>query len=149
FAEFSQGLICLVSQAAMLPAAREIYGHRNLYLELQRHYTRAEEARNQELVQLARSHNLPLLATNGVSHATPHSREALDVLTCVRHKVKIHEAGRLLCQNSERHLKSAQEMERLFADIPEAIANTRELSQRLQFTLADLGYEFPQYPVGE
>ncbi len=114
---------------------------------MQRHYNRAQEARNQALIDFARRHSLPLLATNGVSHATPQSREALDVLTCVRHKVKIAEAGRLLSINSERHLKSAQEMSRLFADLPEAIANTRELSNRLQFTLADLGYQFPKYPV--
>src|SRR6202035_1122530 len=56
-------------------------------------------------------------------------------------------AGRLLAQNSERHLKSTAEMSRLFADLPEAIANTREISARLNFTLADLGYEFPCYPV--
>src|SRR5258707_1278915 len=57
------------------------------------------------------------------------------------------EGGRLLCRNSERHLKSPAEMERLFADLPEAIANTQELSSRLEFTLNDLGYEFPKYPV--
>ncbi|HEX6895414.1 MAG TPA: error-prone DNA polymerase, partial [Bryobacteraceae bacterium] len=119
----------------------------NVFIELQRHYHRGQEAGNQALIEFARKHRLPLLATNGASYATPHSREALDVLTCVRHKVKIQDAGRLLSINSERHLKTAQEMERMFADLPEAIANTRELSSRLQFTLADLGYQFPRYPV--
>src|SRR5947209_11106325 len=147
FAEFSEGLICLAGRTDMLPAALEIYGPRNLYGELQRHRIRAGEATNQALVEWARRHKLPLLATNGVSHASPQSREALDVLTCVRHKIKINEAGRLLSQNSERYLKSAKQMERLFADRPEAIANTRELSDRLRFTLADLGYQFPIYPV--
>src|ERR1700730_2368755 len=65
FAEFSQGLICLVGQAVLLPAAVNIFGKRNIFIELQRHHTRAEEARNQALIQLAHSHNLPLLATNG------------------------------------------------------------------------------------
>ena len=145
FAEFSAGLVCLASR----PDARflDLFGAKNVFVELQRHYNRAEEAHNQALIDFARHHRLPLLATNGVSHATPESREALDVLTCVRHKVTIHEAGRLLSINSERYLKSAQEMSRLFADLPEAIANTRELSDRLQFTLADLGYQFPRYPV--
>jgi DNA polymerase III alpha subunit len=58
-------------------------------------------------------------------------------------------AGRLLARNSERHLKSPEEMSRLFADLPEAIANTVELSARLEFKLNDLGYEFPRYPVPE
>ncbi len=148
FAEFSPGLICLLGQGGpLLEVALQIYGPQNIYIELQRHKTRAEESQNQSLIQLARTHQLPLLATNGVSHATSQSRDALDVLTCVRHKVKISGAGRLLSKNSERYLKSSRQMERLFADIPEAIANTRELSDRLQFTLADLGYQFPKYPV--
>ncbi|HYL37959.1 MAG TPA: error-prone DNA polymerase [Bryobacteraceae bacterium] len=145
FAEFSPGLVFLASR----PDDRllDLFGKKNVLVELQRHYNRAQEARNQALIAFARQHQLPLVATNGASHATPQSREALDVLTCVRHKVKIQEAGRLLSLNSERHLKSAQEMSRLFADLPEAIANTKELSDRLQFTLADLGYRFPRYPV--
>jgi error-prone DNA polymerase len=152
FAEFSEGLVCLVSwtrpiknrpQDAILP-----YIERgNVYVELHRHHNRDQEARNQALINMARSLNLPLLATNGVSHATPRAREALDALTCVRHKVKFTEAGRLLAINNERHLKSANEMAALFSDVPDAIANTKELSDRLQFTLADLGYQFPRYPV--
>jgi error-prone DNA polymerase len=145
FAEFSSGLVFLASR----PDERliETFGHKNVFVELQRHLNRAEEARNQALIAFARQHGLPLIATNGVSHATPDSREALDVLTCVRHKTTIQEAGRLLSINSERYLKNSQEMSRLFADLPEAIANTRELSDRLQFTLADLGYQFPRYPT--
>jgi error-prone DNA polymerase len=144
-AEFAGGLVCLAAR----PDARilDLFGAKNVYVELQRHYNRQEEAHNQALMDFSRQHQLPLVATNGVSHAAPHAREALDVLTCVRNKVKIQEAGRLLSINSERHLKSDQEMSRLFADLPEAIANTRELSNRLQFTLADLGYQFPRYPV--
>jgi error-prone DNA polymerase len=145
FAEFSQGLVCLASR----PDARflELFSAKNIFVEIQRHYNRAEEALNQALIDFARQHRLPLVATNGVSHATPESREALDVLTCVRHMTTIHEAGRLLSINSDRYLKSAQEMARLFEDLPEAIANTQALSERLQFTLADLGYQFPKYPT--
>jgi error-prone DNA polymerase len=151
FCEFSEGLVCLTGDAPVdkLPFLLNTYGARNLYVELQRHRLREEEARNQTLVQFARGNRLPLLATNGVSHADRRAREALDALTCVRHKVKIHEAGRLLAQNSERYFKSPKQMQRLFADLPEAIANTLELSNRLQFTLADLGYQFPKYPVGD
>jgi error-prone DNA polymerase len=145
FSEFSQGLVCLASRPD--PRFLDQFGAKNIFVELQRHYNRTEEALNQSLMDFARRHHLPLLATNGVSHATPESREALDVLTCVRHKTTIQEAGRLLSINSDRYLKSAREMSRLFSDLPEAIANTRELSDRLQFTLADLGYQFPRYPV--
>jgi error-prone DNA polymerase len=149
FEEHAEGLICLSSWPD--PCVAERFGPTNTYVELQRHHNREEEAHNQALVEFARTHGLPVVATNGVNHATPQARESQDVLTCVRHKVQIQEAGRLLAINSERHLKSAPEMSRLFRDIPEAIANTVELSNRLQFTLADLGYEFPKYnvPFGE
>ncbi len=126
-----------------------IFGRANVYVELQRHLCREEEARNQVAVGIARKLKLPLLATNGVSHARPLQREVLDVFTCIRHHRTLATAGRLLSRNCERHVKSPDEMIRLFADLPEAIANTQELSGRLGFVLSDLGYKFPDYPVPE
>jgi error-prone DNA polymerase len=120
---------------------------RSVYAELQRHLCREEEARNQAVISLARSVQIPLLATNGVRHATPDARELCDVLTSVRHKTTVAEAGRLLARNRERHMKTQREMVRLFSDVPEAVAHTVDLSSRLDFTLADLGYRFPPYPV--
>jgi error-prone DNA polymerase len=125
----------------------EVFGRENVYVELQRHYCRGEEARNQAAVEIAGKLGLPLLATNGVSHALPQERELLDVFTCVRHHRNLATAGRLLAQNAERYLKTPREMEQLFADLPEAIGNTGVLSSRLGFALNDLCYEFPKYPV--
>jgi error-prone DNA polymerase len=125
----------------------DIFGKKNVYAELQRHLDREEEARNHLVIEIARRNRLPLLATNGVSHASATQREVADVFTCIRNHVRLETAGRLLAQNSERYLKPAATMEKLFADLPEAIANTSELSSRLEFTLEDLGYEFPKYPV--
>ena len=119
----------------------------NVYLELQRHFLREEEARNQAAVAIARHCRLPIVATNGVCHALPQQREVLDVFSCIRHHRTLATAGRLLSANSERHPKAPLEMVRLFADLPEAIASTGELAARLGFTLKDLGYEFPRYPV--
>src|SRR5579863_10255422 len=146
-AEFAKGLICLAPAHEMLERAIHIFGRANAFAEIQRHFNREEEARNQAQLARARRLQVPLVATNGVHYATPERREALDVLTCVRNHVPLTAAGRLLARNSERHMKSAAEMSRLFADVPEAIANTREISARLNFTLADLDYEFPRYPV--
>ena len=128
-----------------------IFGKGNVYAELQRHLNRAEEARNQAVLEIAGRLKLPLLATNGVCQATKAQREVTDVFTCIRNHVRLETAGRLLATNSERYLKSAKSMSQLFADLPEAIHNTTELSSRLQFTLTDLGYEFPKYsvPAGE
>jgi error-prone DNA polymerase len=126
-----------------------IFGHENVYVELQRHGDRLQEVRNQAAIGLARKHRLPLLATNGVCFATAAERQIADVFVCLRHKRKLDTAGKLLAYNSQRHIRSGEEMARVFADIPEAIANTVELSSRLEFTLENLGYEFPRYPVPE
>jgi error-prone DNA polymerase len=162
-AAYSRGMICLtggeygpLTMAIPNKSGRQqlehligIFGHDNVYIELQRHYDREEEAINQQAVALADILHLPLLATNGARYALPHEREILDVFTCIRNHRTLETAGRLLSKNSERYLKTPLQMTRLFNDIPEAIANTRELSSRLQFTLKDLGYTFPQYPVGD
>src|SRR5580698_801824 len=151
-AQYAEGLVCLTGEGPPTRPRFEklvrLYGPRNVYAELQRHFHRDEEARNQAVMGLASSLKLPLLATNGVRHAIPQERELFDALTAVRHKTNVMTAGRLLARNAERHLKSPLEMEKLFSDVPEAIAETAELSQRLDFTLANLGYEFPKYPVG-
>jgi error-prone DNA polymerase len=122
-----------------------VFGRENVYVELQRHFAIEEERRNQVAIELARSLHLPLLATNGVCHALPVQREILDVFTCLRHHRVLSNAGCLLSCNSERYLKSPLQMNALFADLPEAIANSEELAARLQFTLKDLGYKFPIY----
>src|SRR6267154_25447 len=124
-----------------------VFGCKNVYVELQRHFSIEEERRNQVAIELARSLHLPLLASNGVCHALPVQREILDVFTCLRHHRVLSNAGRWLSCNSERYLKSPLLMNALFADLPEAIANTTELAARLQFTLKDLGYTFPIYPT--
>jgi len=109
----------------------EIFGRDNVYVELQRHFCREEEARNQAAVDIARKLALPLLATNGVCHARPVQREVSDVFTCIRNHVRLETAGRLLARNSERFLKSPKTMQQLFGDLPEAIHHTAELSSRL------------------
>jgi len=167
-AEFSTGLICLTGGdegplASALhrggeAAGREcvqqliqIFGSHNVYMELQRHGSRAEEARNQAAIRIAESLGLPIVATNGVRYATQYEREVLDVFTSIRHHVPLDRAGRLLQTNSQRQVRTARAMHRLFSDLPEAIENTLLVSQRLQFELNDLGYEFPRFdtPTGE
>jgi len=164
--EHAQGLVCMTGgregplAAALLYGGVEgarkqveqlvgIFGRGNVYVELQRHFHREEEARNRAAVAIARSLNLPLLATNGVCYAAAKDRELCDAFTAIRNHRTLSTAGRLLARNSERHLKSPQEMQQLFADFPEAIHNTLELSSRLEFTLNELGYQFPRYPVPE
>jgi error-prone DNA polymerase len=130
-----------------LEALTTIFGKRNVFVEIQRHLRRGETWRNQHLVALARTQGLALVATNGVLYAGPEERRALDLFTCARHHTNFDAAGRLLSINAERNLKSARQMELLFADLPEAIDNTALIAERIEFTLENLGYEFPKYPV--
>ena len=132
-----------------LKALVQTFGAKNVYVELQRHGICEQETRNQASISLAQEFHLPLLATNGVSMATEFEREILDVLISIRHGCSLDEAGLLLQQNGNRHLRSATRMCRLFSDVPEAIANTGMLSDRLTFQMKDMGYEFPRYPLPE
>jgi len=166
FIEHADGLICLTGgeegplaaalkqdgpQAAFEAVKRltEMFGQSNVYVELQRHFHREEEYRNRVAIDIAEALHLPLLATNGVNYAMPRERELADAFTALQHHRTLATTGRLLARNAERHLKSPTAMRALFADFPDAIANTVELSSRLEFTLNDLGYEFPRYPVPE
>src|SRR6266581_2247505 len=125
----------------------DAFGRENVFVELQRHFVRGEEQINRQLVDLARANGLALIATNGVQYAKPYGREVLDVFTCIREHTHLDAAGKLLTRNAERHLKSDREMRELFRDLPEAIENTSRLAERLTFSLENLGYEFPEFPV--
>jgi len=161
-AEFAEGLVALTGddegpirralarddRAAAQRATEQLvaaFGKENVFVEIQRHLRRGGERESDALADLAAALRLPLLATNGVLHAAPDDRRVLDVFTCARHHTHLDAAGRLLSLNAERHLKSAAEMAALFADRPHALTNTVRLAERLEFTLENLGYEFPRY----
>ena len=141
--EFAEGLVALAGKGTPIPDLVRAFGQANVFIELQRHRLRGEERNIRQLVAAAEKHRLPLLATNGVDYATAAGRPALDAFTCLRNHTHLDAAGRLLSPNSERRLKSAAEMAALFHDLPEAIRNTERLAERLEFRLADLGYQHP------
>ncbi|MES2694049.1 MAG: error-prone DNA polymerase [Verrucomicrobiota bacterium] len=173
-ARFNEGLIALTGDAegpvrsawrtqgaaaanTALDQLTAIFGHATdpaearLFVELQRHRLRGEERENTFLRDLAAAHRLPLLATGGVNYAIPAHRIVADVFTCLRHHTTLDAAGRRLEINAQRHVKSAAEMADLFADLLETVANSVRLAQRLDFTLENLGYEFPTFttPPGQ
>jgi error-prone DNA polymerase len=162
--EFHEGLVALTGDgegplhAAIFRGNRDqadtilrrivrAFGRDQVYVEIQRHHVPDEERINEGLCELAEAHGLPVVATNGVLYAESWGRDVLDVFTCIRHHTHLDAAGLLLSPNTQRGVKSPQQMAALFADLPEAIANTERLAVRLDFTLSDLGYEFPTFPV--
>lgn len=118
-----------------------------LHVELQRHRLRDEEHRNRAALEIARRTGLPVVATHGVRHAKPSDKPLLDVVTCIRHHTTLDRAGRLLEAQRERHVRSPREMARVFADLPDAVTESARLAAELEFTLEDLGYRFPDYPL--
>ena len=151
----TQGLVALPGLETLrapddrqrLQALAGLFGRASVLVDVQRHRRRAQEARSQALLETAEALGLQAVATNGVRHARPEGRALLDALTCIREKRTLASAGRLLSANAERHLKPPRQMAALFADRPDLLRRADELAERLQFTLQDLGYRFPEYPL--
>ena len=163
-AEFSEGLVALTGDEEgpvrralsnggpanaleVLKSLERCFGADNVFVELQRHLGRDEPLLHKRLIALAEEMRMAPLATGGVLYAKGEGREVLDVFTCMRHHTRLDVAGRLLSSNGERHLRPPSQMQRLFAHCPEAVSNTVYLAERLDFTLNDLGYSFPEYSV--
>ena len=107
-----------------------------------------DRARLNRLAALAEEVGVPLLAVNDVLYHTPERRMLQDVVTCIREHLTIFTAGRRLEQNAERHIKPPAEMARLFAEHPEALAETQRLLKRIRFSLDQLQYSYPEETVG-
>jgi error-prone DNA polymerase len=110
-------------------------------------YRGDDKRRLARLQTIAATAHVPLLATNEVLYHHPVRRPLQDVLTCIREKTTIDAIGKRLEANAERYLKSADEMARLFRDVPEAIAETMRFAGRIDFSLAQLKYRYPDEPV--
>jgi error-prone DNA polymerase len=154
---FTAGLVALAGRplldarhhgiGGLLDRLVGLFGRANVVVELQRHLLRDEEADNEALTSVAQAFRVPVMATNGVRFAAPSDRPLFDVLSCVYHRTTLDVAGRRLARNAERYLKSPAVMAQLFADRPEALAGAAALAERLEYTMADLGYRFPDYPL--
>jgi len=157
FDGFTTGLVALAGRplldaqhfgvGGLLDRLIGLFGRGNVHVDLQRHFLRDEESDTVALTHLAQAFRVPVVATNGVRFATPGDRPLFDVLTCVRHHTTVDAAGRRLARNAERYLKPPEVMAQLFSDRRDALKGTEALAERLEYTMADLGYRFPAYPV--
>src|SRR5712671_2015506 len=112
------------------------------------HRYRGDEPRRLGLLDELGTHvGAPLVAVNDVLYHAPERRTLADVMTCIREKCTIHDAGLRLAVNAERHLKSPAEMARLFAGFPAAIARGTKIADACGFSLGQLKYEYPDEPV--
>ena len=118
-----------------------------LYLAASHTYRGDDRARIAALARLSERCATPLVATGNVLYHAPHRRALQDVLSCVREKTTINEAGLRLEANAERHLKRASEMARLFKGHAAAVARTIEIMEACTFSLDELVYEYPDEPT--
>jgi len=154
FMEHSDGQLALIVPPATLDKAFERDLDRmagelrgRVWLAASRAYAARDLKRIARLDDLARAARAPMVATGDALYHGPERRPLQDVLTCIREKCSIHEAGLRLEANAERHLKSPTEMARLFAHWPEAVERTLEVAGRIGFDLGQLKYEYPDEPV--
>ena len=121
----------------------------NLYIAAIRRYQGDDSKYLYRLVQLSNQLKIPIVATNDVHYHTPSRRQLQDVMTCIREKCTIYNAGFRLHPNAERYLKPTDEMLRLFRQYPKAIQHTQELAEACQFSLDELKYEYPEEITSE
>jgi error-prone DNA polymerase len=106
-----------------------------------------DQSRLAQWQRIAQAAGVSLLATNDVLYHCSERRELHDIVTCIREHVTLNEAGHLLEANAERHLKSAADMQALFQQAPEAIAETIRFADRITFSLDQLKYNYPDEPI--
>ncbi|MDP3634408.1 error-prone DNA polymerase [Phenylobacterium sp.] len=134
-----------VFETKLVMIAKSLRG--SVWLAASRPYGARDLHRLSKLAALAQNSGAPMVATNDVLYHGPERRALQDVVTCIRETCTIHEAGLRLEANAERHLKSPEEMARLFARFPGAVERSVEIAGRIKFDLSDLSYEYPDEPV--
>jgi len=122
---------------------KDAFGN-DLYIAATRRYNGDDNKQLYRIAALSKELNIPMVATNDVHYHHPARRQLQDILTCIREKCTIYNAGFKLLPNAERHLKTQEEMFRLFRNYPGAIAQTQEIAEACTFSLDELQYEYPE-----
>jgi len=165
-AAHSEGLICTSGcAAAELPRLleqgreeealrrlqwyRDVFGPERFFLELQDHDIAWLRQLNGKLEEFSRRFNLKLVATNDVHYVYPEQANAHDVLLCIQTGALVRQADRMRMSDGGYYLRSPQEMARLFSQVPEALLNTRLISEMCEVDLEPKGYHLPNFEVPE
>ncbi len=125
----------------------EILGPGNFYLELQDHGIEEQSRVNEAVLKLAHSHELPLVATNDCHYLSQDDSFAHDVLLCVQTGKTIYDKDRLSYKTDQFFFKTAREMEKLFGNVPGALANTLEIAEKCDFRFGPTESVFPEFEV--
>ncbi|AAS95831.1 DNA polymerase III subunit alpha [Nitratidesulfovibrio vulgaris] len=119
------------------------------YLELQSNGIKEQEVLNEKLIELAGHTNLPLVATNDCHYLDATDVEAHDILLCIQTQTTVDDPKRMRFETRELYYKSPEEMEKAFAHVPEAIANTGRIAEMCNIEMSFGKYFFPVYELPE
>ena len=125
----------------------EIFGPERFYIEIQDHGIKEQRTVNRDLLPLAKSLSLPLVATNDVHYCACEDAATQEILVCVQTNTTIHDPKRLKSESDQLYLKSADEMAAVFAETPEALSNTVRIAEMCNLDLGFKGYHLPEFPV--
>ncbi len=138
----AEGLWALADATLPIAGLHRAFGNR-LSITVHLHKDGEDRVRVTRALDAARIHAVPLCATNRVLFATPAEKPIFDLLHCIREGKTLDEAGRELLPNTEAHLKSEEEILRLFSLHPDWVARTRAVADRCRFSIKELSYRFP------
>jgi DNA polymerase-3 subunit alpha len=163
-AKHAEGLICLSAclrgeipqllVAGEVDRAREaaewyrsLYGRDSYYFEIQDHGIPDERVVVRELLRLGADMGIPVVATNDCHYIEKEDAEAHEVLLCIQTGKTMKEADRFRFTTQELYLKSPEEMAVLFAEAPEALANTLRVEEQVDFTMDTERVQLPGFPL--
>ena len=126
---------------------RDVFGPGNFYLELQDHGIAEQKTVNDWLVSFSAESGIPLVATNDIHYTERDDARAQDILICIGTNKKVSEGKRLKFEHPEFYFKSAEEMQRLFERVPQALANTCAIAEACLVDIQPLKPQFPVYEV--
>jgi DNA polymerase-3 subunit alpha len=126
---------------------QEIYGKGNLYLELQDHGIPEQKIVNRGLIDISKKTGIPLTCANDIHYIDREDANAHDILICIDTNKKKNEVKRLKFENDQFYMKSPEQMEELFSEVPEACRNTAAIAEKCNLELADLSPLLPDYSI--
>ena len=150
---YSEGLIAILVPdeaddvyAGQLRRVAAVFGDR-AYVSLCLRRRPNDRLRLHNLSNMAQRHKVKTVVTNDVLFHEPGRRQLQDIVTCIRNRTTIDSVGFDRERHADRFLKAPEEMHRLFADYPEALARTREIVERCRFDMGELQYQYPEEAI--
>src|SRR6202050_2492434 len=128
---------------------QDIFGKGNFFLEVQNQGMEIEQSVNRDLVQLSKQTGIPLVATNDCHYLTQSDARAQEVLMCIQTGKTMSEQNRMKFATDQFYFKTAEEMARVFREIPDSVSRTVAIAERCKVKIQAVDNPFPEFQVPE